>query len=365
VEFSAAYTPEQNGTSERAGGVMTTKAAELRTMSNLPKILESEMYCAAAYLLNRSPIRALNWKSPIQVVNEFIPLKDPRPYLGHLRSYGSRAYALNKTRPKLARTEPRAHIGYLVGYDSTNIFRIWVPGFNRVFSTRDVDFDETRFYDPSYDTQIAENVRTIVTKGLELDTGEPIAPEVHDPLTESQTTAREEIVRSSDDAQEQPQEVLEPEEQEEPNQSSYEAEKDPDSEQSDNEQLLTPEPSTAPDPEESLQLAPKEIGLDLDEQNIIEGKRTRTRKQVYQSQLRTNPDGFSIAVFNAHQFSRVRLHRSQLPPVPEHWKDLADHPHASEFRTAAHKEFKTLLDRGTFRYTPQAKANGKEIIPLR
>jgi hypothetical protein len=88
---------------------------------------------------------------------------------------------LNKTRPKLARTEPRAHIGYLVGYESINIYRIWVPGFNRVFSTRDVDFDETKFYDPLYDRQISENVRSIVSKGIELDSGETEEPEVQEP----------------------------------------------------------------------------------------------------------------------------------------------------------------------------------------
>jgi hypothetical protein len=360
VEFSARYTPQQNGSSERAGGVIITRGAEFRTMSNLPKILESEMHCTAAYLLNRSPTRALNWKSPIQVLNEFLEFQDPKPFLGHLRAYGCRAYALNKTRPKLARTEPRAHIGYLVGYESTNIYRIWVPGFNRVFSTRDVDFDETKFYDPSYDRQISENVRSIVSKGIELDSGETAEPEVQEPQienTESIPEGESEIVRTSDPEQELPQEVFEPAE---PDQPSYEAEENLVSDNLDTEQLLTPEPSPAPEATPT-----KEIGLDLDERNIIEGKRTRFRKQVYYAQLRTNSGGYSAAVFNAHQFSRTRVHRSQLPALPETWKDLEQHPLGSEFRTAGQKEFKTLIDRGTFRPFPRAQAKGREIIPLR
>ena len=50
---------------------------------------------------------------------------------------------------------PRAHIGWLVGFDSTNIFRIYVLKLNRVISTRDVTFDETLKYDPKIgdDTQ--------------------------------------------------------------------------------------------------------------------------------------------------------------------------------------------------------------------
>jgi len=47
-------------------------------------------------------------------------------------------------RNKLA---PRAEIGYLVGYDSTNIYRIWIPHTGKVISTRDVIFDETKFFD--------------------------------------------------------------------------------------------------------------------------------------------------------------------------------------------------------------------------
>ena len=43
--------------------------------------------------------------------------------------------------------EARAFIGYLVGYDSTNIFRIWIPSKQKVISTRDVTFKESLFYD--------------------------------------------------------------------------------------------------------------------------------------------------------------------------------------------------------------------------
>ena len=41
---------------------------------------------------------------------------------------------------------PRAAIGYLVGYDASNIWRIWIPSKRRIVRARDVEFDETRFY---------------------------------------------------------------------------------------------------------------------------------------------------------------------------------------------------------------------------
>ena len=40
----------------------------------------------------------------------------------------------------------RAHIGYLVGYNSTNIYRIWIPHKGIVISTRDIIFNKTTFF---------------------------------------------------------------------------------------------------------------------------------------------------------------------------------------------------------------------------
>lgn len=75
----------------------------MRIEAHLPEELTPEAYKAAAYLLNRTPSRRLGWKT---------------------RVYGCRAYPLKYDIPRLNKLAPRAHIGYLVGYDSTNIFRI-------------------------------------------------------------------------------------------------------------------------------------------------------------------------------------------------------------------------------------------------
>ena len=44
---------------------------------------------------------------------------------------------------------PRAQIGFLCGYDSTNIFRIWLPTRAKVIRIRDVKFDNNKLYNPS------------------------------------------------------------------------------------------------------------------------------------------------------------------------------------------------------------------------
>lgn len=66
----------------------------------------------------------------------------------HLRIYGCKAYPLKHLIPRSQKLAERAHIGYLVGYDSTNIYRIWIPSLCKVIRTRDVLFNENEFYNP-------------------------------------------------------------------------------------------------------------------------------------------------------------------------------------------------------------------------
>src|SRR6266536_6395129 len=93
----------------------------------------------------------------------------PEPRMAHLRAFGSRAYALNYHLDKLDCLEPRVHIGYLVGYELTNIFRIWIPHLLRVISARDVTFDKTKKYQPddTFDLVTEERVQPLEIKSLE------------------------------------------------------------------------------------------------------------------------------------------------------------------------------------------------------
>ena len=76
---------------------------------------------------------------------------NPQPTVVHLEIYGARAYPLipKEKIPKLRKLLPRAEIGYLVGYDSTNIFRIWIPSRRKVIRSRDVTFNPKLYYDPN------------------------------------------------------------------------------------------------------------------------------------------------------------------------------------------------------------------------
>jgi hypothetical protein len=83
----------------------------------------------------------------------------------------------HRGKSRLQRLDLKVWIGYLVGYRSSNIYRIWIPSLAKVISTRDVTFDEQIVFDGKtedlYDNlmhttleEIATLVRTLELLGL-------------------------------------------------------------------------------------------------------------------------------------------------------------------------------------------------------
>jgi hypothetical protein len=157
LEPSAPDTQAQNGGAERSGGVIKEKARAMRLDANLPWELWPEITRAAVYLYNRTPNYSNQWASPyerfftrIAALNGIVPgLR--KPSQAHLKAYGCKAFAMtddtHRGKSRLQRLDPKAWVGYLVGYQSTNIYRVWIPPLGKVISTRDVVFDENSIFD--------------------------------------------------------------------------------------------------------------------------------------------------------------------------------------------------------------------------
>lgn len=154
--------------------------------ANLPSNLWPEATRAASWLHNISPSQrkrghALNtllkawftyhfrWYEPTQIQRSTAHLL---PQWGGIYAYGCWAYALrkereNNTERRLMKGEPRAHLGYLVGYVASNIYRIWVPALEQVVSTRNVQFNESIFYKSATD-EVKNGLLTLEAKGVDL-----------------------------------------------------------------------------------------------------------------------------------------------------------------------------------------------------
>ncbi len=137
----ALYTSFQNDKIERPEKILMIKTRVMRIKTNLSANLRSKIFKSVDYLNNRILRRALIWKT------FFEALTKKKSNLAHLQSDECRAYFLKNIILKKNRLKSRAFIDYLVRYDFTNIFRIWIFSRMSIIRTRDVIFDKTLFYD--------------------------------------------------------------------------------------------------------------------------------------------------------------------------------------------------------------------------
>ncbi|KAL2122403.1 hypothetical protein VTJ04DRAFT_2858 [Mycothermus thermophilus] len=170
LEPTPPNTHEPNGGSERAGQEIQDKCVAMLASSGLPEELWPEVTQAAAYLHGMSPRKRNNWMSPNEMLYNWFKQwfrwwapnisqalsKDLRPSWSGIYAFGCRAYPLDRRRERNEarrdmKVQIRGHLGYLVGYRATNIYRIWVPELKRVITTRNVRFNETEFYTPPTD----------------------------------------------------------------------------------------------------------------------------------------------------------------------------------------------------------------------
>ncbi|KAF4471559.1 retrotransposon hobase [Fusarium albosuccineum] len=153
---------------DRAMGACTSSRISrcMRIGANFPEVLWPEITACATYVYNRTPSASGGWKAPYELFHSRFRLGEcsplARPDLSHLRSYGCRADAMTSDaqlgRQRKRKLVPRAWLGILVGYTSSNSYRIWNPLRNEVFTTRDVVFDEHRHFDGSL-AKLAEEIR--------------------------------------------------------------------------------------------------------------------------------------------------------------------------------------------------------------
>ena len=130
----------------------------MRKSANLPNKLWRKIVSTATYLLKQTQQASNDWKSPYEAFHSWIFDKEevsgPRKQLlHHLRAFRCKAYVLIKSkedpqyRQKCCKLDAKAYISFFVGYESTNIYRIWVPHKKTMVSVKEVIFNEDKVWD--------------------------------------------------------------------------------------------------------------------------------------------------------------------------------------------------------------------------
>jgi hypothetical protein len=135
-ETSCVYTPEQNGTAERANRTIMEMTRCMLYSSNAPLWLWAEAASYAVYIRNIIP-PGKREQSPFEIMHKH------KPDLSPIRIFGSKVSALVPD-AKRSKLESKCSEGFLVGYDDvTKGYWVFIPLKGKVIVTRDVIIDET------------------------------------------------------------------------------------------------------------------------------------------------------------------------------------------------------------------------------
>jgi hypothetical protein len=369
IEARAPYTEEQNGMIERAGATIITRARAIRIDARLPKEVSNECVMTAIYLLNRTPIKALTWRTPFEAVYGY------PPSLAHLHEIGSRAYTLNRALKRADKLESRVLIGQLVGYDSTNIYRIWMPTLSRVIRTRDVVFISPGLKDYPQDRELRRLATVLdiedIPEAEDIDQAPMISAQASAPLSRIQEDdqAENQPLSQLDQSKETDQALPTPEATPEPDQSSGGDDHDQDQDQDQDEYVMPrgwqPISQDQEIPDRVINNAPRreEVSSQVDQNNIItEGRRTRRLPGAYATSFM---DVIRSSESDELSVGGRRLHRDQLPPPPKRWKELEEHIFYQDFLQAAEQELDSCFTKGCFAHTSRKEQEIlEEILPL-
>ncbi|KAL5371266.1 hypothetical protein DPSP01_014784 [Paraphaeosphaeria sporulosa] len=355
IEPSAPDTQAQNGGAERSGGVNKEKSRAMRLDANLSWELWPEVTRAAVYLYNRTPNYANNWKTPYEIFFTRVAFSNGivtslrKPNLAHLKAYGCKAFAMtddtHRGKSRLQRLDPKAWVGYLVGYRSSNIYRIWIPSLAKVISTRDVVFDEQSIFNGKTDDlmdnlmhntleEIATHVRTI---------------ELPTPTEQPETESFHEDDAAADSSDHQD-EVDPP--------GYYQGRKIRDN-------YLTP-PSTPP---------PAALLARLMAGNQSEVTQHRSSKTVpWAAAFMAGTQAGHVGNYRGDVVDKAKMlrllakglkpHRSQLPPLPTCRTKLEDHPMGELFREAEKTHLASHQQMKSWSEVPmkKIKLTGQQIL---
>ncbi len=157
LEVTAPYTPEEHGVSERANGVVATKARCM--MKGLPPFLWSEAVKAACHILNCSFCRSVG-KTPVEALAKAMGWKVKKPSISHFRAYGCLAYPVipKEKRVTSEKFANRREVGVIVGYKGRKIYRIYIPSRCTVIDSPHVSFVESSHANFSDDADSVDDV---------------------------------------------------------------------------------------------------------------------------------------------------------------------------------------------------------------
>ena len=128
--FSAPYTPQQNGVVERKNRTLQDMSRTMLLSSGLAPTYWAEAVNTAFYIINRSMLLPILDKTPYELI------KGIPPNISHLRTFGCKCFVHNNGKDNLGKFDPRSDEAIFLGYSSSS-------KAYKVLNTRTQKFEES------------------------------------------------------------------------------------------------------------------------------------------------------------------------------------------------------------------------------
>jgi hypothetical protein len=136
-EFSAPYTPQQNGVAERKNRTLIESARRMLDEYKTSDHFWAEAINTVCHAVNWLYLHRLLKKTPYEL------LTGNKPNVSYFRVFGSKCYVLLK-RTKFSKLAPKVYEGFMLGYDSNSrAYHVFNKDSSCVEITCDAVFDET------------------------------------------------------------------------------------------------------------------------------------------------------------------------------------------------------------------------------
>ncbi|KAI5350069.1 hypothetical protein L3X38_002960 [Prunus dulcis] len=167
-------TPQQNGVSERKNRQLLELARSLILDMSVPHHLWGHAVLSAAYLINRTPSRVFDFKTPHDVFSDHVSLLSVSKLLLKVFGYIAYVHVYSHQRSKLDHCALRC---VFIGYSSTHkCYKCYHPPTQKVHITLDVTFHEEVPYYVSHSSPIQrEKGSELESLGFENDVSEDTA----------------------------------------------------------------------------------------------------------------------------------------------------------------------------------------------
>ena len=180
-QYTIPKTPEQNGVSERFNRTLIEKVRSMLADSELPHSFWAEALSTAAYLVNRSPTKTLDDKTPFEAWYR------KKPNVNHLRVFGCLTY-IHIPKDERKKLDPKAKRCIFLGYGTSRKgYRLYNRKTSSITHSRDIICNESsKGWESKEEKRLIEVENFTEPEVPESEVPEPEVPEPEPEASESE-----------------------------------------------------------------------------------------------------------------------------------------------------------------------------------